>query len=182
MSLWVPPSARDDRENRAWAYGREREVDRELGRQLSHVRDLERRLQDIDPQLSLVLAQPNAQHPDLLPGRWHLIRDNSDRGELPTVIQIAGPNGEYEEPSHAAVDNLLKADLWRGDAKEQRKRIQAYELAQREKVRAAQEEERRHEIAERIRSATETQISLNRSSPWSQNVSGRRGVLRERAA
>jgi len=69
-----------------------------------------------DDRLSLVFAREGAIAPDLTPGRWHVERQN-DGGIPHTYMPIAGPNGEYIEPSVDRIINVLnERDMWKSGA------------------------------------------------------------------
>lgn len=129
-------------------------------------------LKDIDRNLRLMQATPGAHAPGVKPGFYHLVRlrDNAE-GTFMWVNPIAGPNGEFIEPSQAMLDGLRMSDLQNAAAVYARRR--ADEQAARSRVNDEQreDEDRLQEGIERLKAATRTQILTSTDVPWSQNNS-----------
>jgi len=107
----------------------------------------------------------------LRPGYYHILILNGD--EPMTVIPITN-NGKYVEPGDWIFEQLNRMDL-------REKRVmnrliererEEYEAGERELQQA--NENRRERLAEIVTANTRVQVSMNRDTPWSQNVSGRR--------
>lgn len=141
----------------------------------SKIERWDRMLAEIDPRLTLLKAKEWVKTgTPLIPNYWHIVRDNSDKGAPPTVMPITGPNGEYVEPSSAIFDKLRENDMQRpGFAREMREREEKIRRAQ-EREREIEREERVQEIHERYIAGTRVGVSMNRSTPWTQNARGRR--------
>lgn len=107
------------------------------------------------------------------PGRWNLIWPGYHGAPL-NVMALETPDGEFREPGAWVFDMLAENDMWSERVQRDRRRIkrEAEEASRRrkEQERAAGDQE----VLERFLAATRTQISMNTSTPWSQNVAGRR--------
>ena len=120
MSLYLPERAFTEMENER----RTRLVDESLGR----AREFFVRLQEIDPDLDLVLAHEGAsvEDPRLKDGFWHIRRMN--QGVADTYMPITTPDGGWAEPSDYHLDLLRERDLWRdGGVDQVYERIRAHE-------------------------------------------------------
>jgi hypothetical protein len=135
----------------------------------------DRVLREIDPNLHLLKAKDWVRTGvSLRPCYWHLIRDNSDKGAPPTVMILEGENGEYIEPNSGMLDKLKRNDMQRpGFMRELREQEEKIRIAQ-EKEREKEREERQQEMYERWLAGTRVGVSMNRSTPWTQNARGRR--------
>lgn len=119
MGLIVPERVLIERENAR----KEQVVDEALGR----AKEFFWRLQEIDPDLDLVLAHEGAHAEDerLLDGYWHIRRRN--QGINDSYFPVTGPDGEWAEPSEYHLNQLRERDMWSTGAiddiyKAQRKR------------------------------------------------------------
>jgi hypothetical protein len=181
--LWTPPKV--DRgladETRAFTADMERMLDRTRG----ILREFTRDLKAMDPDLELVFFDPDASGPGIVPGRYHVLRKDRFDGP-PTLIPIVGPNGEFAEPDSGLFDYLRKIDLWNTAAARDRERAHDEARKAAERAREREQEERHEELVERWKAATETRVSMNDASPWSQNrtPAGRRdaGSRKKKAA
>lgn len=171
--LWTPPT--ESKEVRSTVADYTASVDRMVDRMHSVISSFTADLKKMDPDMELIFAPPNAEADGLVPGRFHVMR--RDRfGGPPLLIPIQGPNGEFVEPDSGLFEYLRKCDLWNGRARADRDRAKDEAVRAAERRREREREERHEELRERWRAATETSISMNRSSPWTQNASGRRGA------
>jgi hypothetical protein len=134
-----------------------------------------RELRRLDERLSMrraydtpVLGMP------LEPGLYHLVRDNPDAP--PSVTPVRGPDGGFCEPPGGLLEQLKGMDLQNVDVVRTRARIEALEARRVERHKEELREERVEETLERWAAVSETQVSMNREQPWSQNVKGRKGV------
>jgi hypothetical protein len=172
MSLWVPPKVR--RELRDSTAAHTADVMAMVDRFKGFMDQYNRMLKEIDPHLELIFAKPNARAPGLVPGRYHVMRHIP--GGPPTLLPVTGPNGEFVEPDSGVFEALARSDLWNDrQTQDQRRNREAAERA-RDRQRAHEAQERQSELAERWAAVSRAQVSMNRSAPWSQNTSGRRGA------
>lgn len=169
--LWVPPSV--SREHREQTERHKAEVIE------AAMRDAtcdwwDRELQKLDPALTLIKAHPDAEVPGLKPGYWHIVRDCTPAP--PALLPLVGDDGEYVEPTSRIFDLLRAGDLQNPRAIEDRRRKD--EINERRKQAEEQQghEDRVEEMMDRWRAATQTRVSMNQDTPWSQNVAGRRGA------
>jgi hypothetical protein len=175
VSLFLPPRVAAELQQESQRHAAEVMGSLEVG---ATIEKWDRMLREIDPRLTMMKAKDWVKTgTSLKPGHWHLIRDNSDKAAPPSVMPISGPNGEYVHPDDcvdAIFARLRQNDLQRPGAlreiREQEERIrQAHE-----KAREVEREERQQEILERFQAGTRTFVSMDRSTPWTQNANGRR--------
>lgn len=174
MSIWLPPKVNRGLREKTSEYAAS--VESMVQRFKDKMDEFNRELYKLDPRLELIFVPPNADLVGAIPGRYHVLRTAPDAP--PTLIPVTGPNGEFCEPDSGIFTWLAENDMWNDRAKHDRERMRrrAEESARRQKER--EREEMREELVERWKAATETSISFNRSSPWSQNVAGARGRRR----
>ena len=135
-----------------------------------------RRLQQISPDLYLVKANDKVEvGAPLRPGFFHLLAIPHD---APPFVTPLTNGDEYAEPG----DWIYKL-LARGNLRERRVRDairREEDDLQRDIVRekAEQKANRMERARDIVDSATKVRVSMNRDTPWSQNVDGRRGVQR----
>ena len=125
-----------------------------------------------DEKVSVVKASEKAEHPGIRPGFYHVMRFNE--GAPLSINAIEAPDGGFMVPTTATLDRLRDSDMWNSRVVRDRRR--AHE-AEQEAIRRQEQQEtadRQQEILERWKAVSETQISMNDSTPWSQNVKGRR--------
>jgi hypothetical protein len=172
-SLWVPPTAtkRQVEERNAYTASVESMVQRFRG-VMNHLNPL---LKEVDPHLELIFVPPNADPtvPGIVPGRYMVMRHNP--GAPPSLMVVEGPNGEFVEPGTRLVDEMREMDMWSPEAERDRKQRKARREYEAQKAKEREAEDRRNEIAERWAAVSRTFVSMDRSSPWSQNHAGRRG-------
>ena len=72
---------------------------------------------------------------------------------------------------------LLRDDMWSESAQREKRRHERLAQAAKDREKQREREDRRR-IVDRVRAARDTFVSMNRSSPWSQNTAGRRGVMK----
>jgi hypothetical protein len=73
---------------------------------------------------------------------------------------------------------LLRNDMWSEAAQAERRKARSRAEAEKARQRERDAEERQQEIVERIHAARRAFISMNRSTPWTQNAAGRRAAKR----
>lgn len=141
-------------------------------------REWSKHLKKLDPYLRLGRAHPKAETDrfEVRPGFYHWVRDNPSTE--PTVAVITTVDGGWCEPNSGLLRDLEQADMQnpRAAAAALERRALAERAVAAEKARVGSA--RLEEMAERWRAATETSVSMNRSTPWTQNVQGRRGAKR----
>ncbi len=139
-----------------------------------------REFRKMDPYLSMIFIGDDAGVQGAVPNRYHISRRSPDAPA--TLISITGPNGEFVEPGSAIFAKLAEGDLW--SARSRRERERAVEEAERarDRKRARETEARREELKERLDAAFRTQVSLNRDTPWAQNMAGAKRTRGNRKA
>lgn len=169
--MWVPPNVA-----RELAEGRE-QFNAELGERLSQHRALEvmqefnRELQRIDPLLELMFVPDRADvsGTPLRRGFWHVLRRNEGAPWL--VIPVEDEHGNPAEPSSRLFERLRQGDMWNARSQRERARLEREAQLAAERQKAREREARQDEIVERVAAATRTQVSMNRDTPWTQNIS-----------
>jgi len=169
--MWLPPSvSREHLDSTA-----KHEAALSL---MTHVKgqleDWTAELKRIDPYLELIRAAPNATAAGLRPGFYHVMRHNP--GAPPSLLVIEYPDGSYREPDSGILDMLRHADMWDDRVirdREKRNREIEKSLAACEE---REDRERQEEMMERLDALTKVRVSMNRDSPWSQNVAGQKAV------
>ena len=174
--LWVPPTAtrKQVEQRNAYTASVESMVHRFQG-VMNHLNPL---LKEVDPHLELIFVPPNADRtvPGIVPGRYMVLRHNP--GAPPSLMVVEGPNGEFIEPGSRLIDEMRSKDMWSPEAERDRKQRRARREYEQERARERETEARRQEIQERWAAATRAFVSMDRSTPWSQNGAGRRGRRR----
>jgi hypothetical protein len=122
-------------------------------------------LYQIDPQLRMVRAQESACAPGIVPGYYHVLRKN-DIGP-PTPIPLAGHDNEFLEPGSWVLEMLQRSDMWSNSAQRERDRVAQELERQRRRAQENEKEERRDEISERWKAASNPGVSFaNQGSGW----------------
>jgi hypothetical protein len=165
--LYLPPEV---------AAARRREFAQEIDKRCDLADPLARHftklLQQINPRLMMVRARELiAPGTPLIPGYYHLLCANDD---APLSVFAVNENGAYCEPDSRVFERLAAGDLH--DPRTMRRYRDMQREAQRADERDAQraDEERREHVRDLVNAATRTQISTDRTRPWTQNASGRR--------
>jgi hypothetical protein len=133
----------------------------------------DKELQRLDPLLEMIVADVQVVGTPLLAGYYHLVRMNETT--MPTVTPVTGPNGERIEPPGRLLEQLKATDLWNPQVTRLRERAVKAEQERNARLQEQARTDRQADMLEQWRAVSETSISMNRSAPWSQNVSGRRG-------
>lgn len=92
-------------------------------------------LKELDSDLELHLAKPNAA-PPFKAGYWHVVKQN--KGIVSSVIPIVGRRGEFCEPSPYHLEELKNRDM--RDKRIYEDTLGLYEREQKEKAKAAAEQ------------------------------------------
>lgn len=135
-------------------------------------------LRKIDPLLRLGRARDKAHAPGVVPGFYHLVRFNPG---APPWVQALHNNGQFVEPSSRMLEMLKASDLQNARAVYDRKRADEEAARAEEKAKQVDHEERVDDAVELVKANTQVRISMNKDTPWSQNVAGRRGVKKDAA-
>lgn len=141
-----------------------------LGKRHDWLRHFDVELQRIDPYLSLVKASEHATQPGLIPGFWHVQRQNPET--MPTYIPLTDPNGGFAEPASHHLEMLREADLQRPGAFREFQRKQEARVKEMERRKAAEAEQRVTEMAERISHLEVPKVSM--SDGWVNSVRGKK--------
>ena len=129
-----------------------------------------RELVRLDPHLSMVKA-PDCQvvGTPLVPGAYHVKRDNP--GAPPSLIPIRDEEGRPIHPPGRLLDQLKAMDAWNTNVREMQDRIRRVEEERQQRARENLRAERQENILDQYKSVTETSISMNTDTPWTQNAS-----------
>ncbi len=129
-------------------------------------------LKQIDRNLRLMQATDRAHAPGVKPGYYHLVRlRDSVEGTFMWVNPIAGPNGEFIEPTQAMLEGLRMSDLQNASAVYARRRADEQAAASAANDERREDADRLQEGIERLKAATRTQILTSRDVAYSQNNS-----------
>lgn len=109
----------------------------------------DRELKELDPYLELIKASESSDEPDLIPGYWHIRRQNPVG--IQTYIAITGPAGEFMEPHSGVIEDLRRMDLQRPGAWEEFHRNLSEKESAASRAAEEQREEFREEFMERYR-------------------------------
>ena len=181
MSLWVPP--RVSRELQESTEEFKAEVLGMVQRFEGTMRYWTERYQHEldDDRLEIIFAPPTADPEVVTPGRYHLIRRN-EPPTPPTVEPIEDPvTGGFIEPGAWHIEQMRQRDLQNPQIARMYREAREAEARAKERAKAREAEERVEEIGDRLRAATQTSISFNRDTPWTQNAAGRRKDGRRKA-
>jgi hypothetical protein len=154
-------------------YNAERE---KLTERHHHLKRFDVELKAIDWRLSLVKAAPGAVDRDLIPGYWHIKRDNSQQGVPDTYMPVKGPQGEFMEPHDGVLNLLRERDMGRPGAWEEMVRRMDREEEERQRRLAAGRADFREEFADRYKAKANPGVSFSNAKPWTY----RAGVSRDR--
>jgi hypothetical protein len=168
--FWVPPTVSRELQDSTAQY---RGEVHQMARHAGIVQAFNKELRAIDPHLQMVWFDEDVVLEGVVPGRYHLLRDAP--GVPPTLEPICGPNGEFMEPNSGLFNWLRESDMWNAEARRDRERRQEEARRSAERVREREREEIREELLDRYNAHFRTSVSMDRSSPWSQNSRGRRG-------
>lgn len=174
--MFIPPTvAHELLEKR---YQREAEAFKAL-RDENHwqwVQEFNHDLKAVDHRLQLVWcpdpAPLEAAAAGAQPGRWNVVRHNE--GAPLSCIPLVGEDGEYREPGAWVFDMLKRSDLWNSSVTHDRRRREKEIAAAKERREALETEERQARLIERWNAVSRTQVSMNTSVPWAQNMDGLR--------
>lgn len=176
MPFWVPPEV--TRELLDQRHQREAEAFKAL-RDENHwqwVQEFNHDLKAVDHRLQLVWcpnpAPVEAAAAGAQPGRWNIVRHND--GAPISCIPLEYEDGSYREPGSWVFDMLKRSDLWNSSVTHDRKRCEKELKAAKERREALETEERQERMLESWKAVSRTQVSMNTSVPWAQNMAGLR--------
>lgn len=142
----VPPDIKARHERAEW-------VDRSVGAG----RALERELKaTFGPEMEVVLVKPTID-PDeapanVVPGRWH-VRRNNPPPAVPTYMPILAPGGGYRDPDAGVIAELAEIDLRRPGVKEKLMQRTRTDSPHKQGERNLKKEQRRDVMKEDFRAA-----------------------------
>lgn len=166
MSLWLPPEAIAE-ERRRFAAAVLRCVTIEDTR----ARECTAALQRIDPRLFMVKAHEKIKPGvPVMPGYYHILRHNEN---APLSVFMVHHDGAYVEPTSRIFDRLAEGDLHDPRVFREMRDLDRKAHEEGERDIARDHEDRRAELRERVNAAVRTQVSMDRTLPWTQNSSGR---------
>jgi hypothetical protein len=135
--------------------------------------EIDRELYRLDRHLSLKFFGENASAPGIVPGRWHIRRENPNT--IDTYYPLETPDGEYRDPTMNDVEKLKGADLWKGDGMWRMRRRDLQQREKAERSRQRHDEDRREEIADRIKAIGNPGVSFaNQGKGWSYRAGAKR--------
>jgi hypothetical protein len=120
------------------------------------------RLEALDPGLRLIPPFQNPPLPDMVPNRWHLARFSEIRGHE-VYITIQGPAGEFREMDEAMFDALKRLDMHSNRSRKAAERAARTREAAIARAKERTAEDRRTELAERIKHHESPSIHIPRS-------------------
>lgn len=132
----------------------------------------DRELKLIDPRLSLVKANESPDQSALVPGAWHIRRDNE--ATMPTYIPILTEDGRPREPVNHDLEELKKADMQRPGAFAEFCRRQEQKILDQRLDRERAQEARVDEIVDRIKHHENVSVGYDRK--WTNSTRGRRAA------
>lgn len=145
-----------------------------LGDRHDWLKHFDRELRNLDPYLSLVKASENATEPGLVPGYWHVKRDNPS--EMATYYPLRGDSGEFVEPGSQHLDLMRRNDLQRPTAFKEFIKRQASVAELKAAKDAEDARERQETMAERIESIERAHVSM--VDGWSNSVRGKKSDVK----
>lgn len=153
--------------------GLEEQLERvaELRRKGSFLNEFDHQLKDLDPKLSLVKAGEHSDLPELMPGYWHVKRDNE--GAPASYLPIATLDGHFKEPDSGTLEWLRSCDLQRPGALREIQKRQEQEMIDHARDKARLREERKDEFLERYKSHANASVSMKQG--WKNKAKGRNG-------
>lgn len=140
------------------AVARELEVERQLGKSIAWVEAYNRRLRAIDPRLELIRAKDSATAPGLIPGFWHIKRENP--GAPNSYIPITDEHGNFAEPGERHIEYLKSRDLWDQRVLREHERAQAARERAATRDRELAREARRDEFARNIKALASPSVFM----------------------
>lgn len=167
---WIPDSTARQYEETRGHYGAELLQALEPGSAVTE--EWNRILYQVDSELRLVKARPNADFPGILPGLYHVLRRNSLGA--PSIIPVER-DGQFVEPDSSMLQMLAEGDLWNDRVAKDRRHAMEELDRQTARRKEREREERHDEIAERWKAASNPGISMTgRGGGWRYRAAARR--------
>lgn len=138
----------------------------------ARIRYWNRLLHDLDPNLGLVFAKPNAFGPGIRPGYWHVRRRNEKGADSYFVIQ--GRNGEYREMDDAFLQQLREGDFQNTQVLRANDQLAGRRERSAERAKETAREARADEIAINVKAQVNPSIAFT-DRRWSNRPAGKRG-------
>lgn len=160
--LWIPEKARLDRDLEGQL--------EQLDKRHQWLKFFDRELRAMDPYLSLVKASDTATEPGLIPGYWHIKRDNPN--DMATYYPLRGQDGEFVEPGSEHLEMMRRNDLTKPDNFKRLVREGEAHLKRIEDQKREVSDQRREEFAERLESKERAHVSM--TDNWTNSVKGKR--------
>lgn len=137
----------------------------------------DRELKQIDSRLSLERARTDVNAPGLVPGYWHIVRDNTEFGAPKSMYPIMDHEGGFLEPSSAVLEHLKRNDLQRPGAMDDLRRREQRARDELAKAKERLHGERIAEIADRIKAYDSPGVSLAKTNrSWSYRARAKRAA------
>lgn len=151
-----------------------------INRTLEEIPYWNRELKQIDERLELVWIDERApRRPGMIPARWAVRRDNSDRGAPDSYMSIIDRDGSYRPMGSDIIEEIKSRDTWNSSVahqifveNERRKEREA------ERDRERFHEGMRDELAINLKAKIAPSTLVNTSVPWTNTAKGRRGRSR----
>lgn len=119
------------------------------------------RLAALDAGLKLIPPFQTPPVPEMEPNRWYIARFSEVRGQH-VLMPIVGPNGEFREMDEAMFEKLKQKDMHSSRSREANERAARVRKHAAERAKERTAEDRRTELAERIKSADSPSIRVPR--------------------
>ena len=179
-SMWVPPTVTAELHEetaRREAQAIQGLVDESRWK---WVRDFNRDLERVWPGMRLVWCPDPAPLDAVVmgakPGRWGILMP-SQTGGPGSVKPLLGEGDSFVEPGAWVFDMLREQDWWNPEVRRERARAQREAEQAAERRKAEERRQRDEEVMERFLAVSRAFVSMDRSTPWTQNHQGskRRG-------
>ncbi len=129
-------------------------------------------LKDIDRELSLVYAKPNASGPGIRPGYWHVRRRNEKGADTYKIIETT--DGGYREMGSDILERLKAGDMWNAQVLKANDDVARRREASKERDKLNQREARADEIAINVKAQLNPSVAFT-DKRWSNRPAGKRG-------
>ncbi len=144
----------------------ERVVDRHV--RIAH--EFDRELKKLDPRLDLVMAKERPTDPRLVPGCFHIRRDND--GIDYSYIPLTTEEGTYREPVAEDIFRLRQRDMWRDNAVQDIILAHRAPSVEKERRTAAKRTELNREVVESAKRLASPGVSFG-DQKWKARAKGR---------
>lgn len=110
------------------------------------------------------------------PGRWGILMPSRTGGPGSVKPLLASDGDGFIEPGAWVFDMLRAQDWWNPEVRRDRERVKREAEIAAERRKDEERRERDEEVMERYLAGTRAFVSMDRSTPWTQGVRGRRGT------